>query len=378
MRSKEKYMIKKNLILIVVAALFGGVAGGFSRGLNLRSNMSSSHVNTMAQGTESTKEKGCLSCHNGIETINDRMQPFLLSFAKQKYGKRKGYECAICHEGNPASGKKEEAHSTLIPNPSSMWVLHEGKGCAKCHDSKGSITTLMGKPLSQPVGGELMSGQLLSSEPSGVLGIDYTYRMSMSLHSLMTGIASKTLSSNGIIPKGTFPYGNFDTIDTDGQIPRVGSEKYKAWVGAAIKSGFMRIVDKVDEIPDFKNGVNLFGSEENAGFSDTYRKQCARCHVWGEGRNQRGDLRASGCASCHVLYGNDGKYEGNDPTIKNTETRPHPLRHRITTAIPSAQCTHCHTRGRLSDFAWVGGFGFTIIAKRRAPALEDHAKPQET
>ena len=124
-------MIKKNLILIVVATIFGGVPGGCSRGLNLRSNTSSSHVNTMAQGTESTEEKGCLSCHNGIETINDRMQPFLLSFAKQKYGKGKGYECAICHEGNPASGKKEEAHSTLIPNPSSMWVLHEGKGCAK-------------------------------------------------------------------------------------------------------------------------------------------------------------------------------------------------------------------------------------------------------
>src|SRR3990167_6066175 len=156
------------------------------------------------------------------------------------------------------------------------------------------------------------------------------------------------------VRKGSFPYGNFDTIDTDGQIPRVGSEKYKEWVGAAIKSGFMRIVDKVDEIPDFKNGVNLFGSEEKAGFSDTYRKQCARCHVWGEGRNQRGDLRASGCASCHVLYGNDGKYEGNDPTIKNTETRPHPLRHRITTAIPSAQCTHCHTRGRRIGTTFVG------------------------
>ena len=111
-----------------------------------------------------------------------------------------------------------------------------------------------------------MSEQLLSSEPSGVLGIDYTYRMATSLHALMTGIASKTLSSNGVIPKGTFPYGNFDTIDTDGRIPRVGSEKYKEWVGAAIKSGFMRIVDKVDEIPDFEKGVNLFGSEEKAGF----------------------------------------------------------------------------------------------------------------
>ena len=124
----------------------------------------------------------------------------------------------------------------------------------KCHDSKGSITTLMGKPLNQPVGGELMSQQLPSLEPSGTLGIDYTYRMSMSLHSLMTGIASKTLSSNGVIPKGTFPYGNFDMVDTDGPIPRVGSEKYKEWVGKAINTGYLRRLEKVDEIPDFRKG----------------------------------------------------------------------------------------------------------------------------
>ncbi len=371
-------MLKKNLILLVVAAIFGGVLGGCSRGLNLRNNMSSSHVNTMAQGTEPTEEKGCLSCHNGIETINDRMQPFLLGFAKKQYGKGSGYECAICHEGNPSFSKKEEAHNNLIPNPSSMWVLHEGKGCAKCHDSKGSITTLMAKHLNQPVGGELISRQPPSLEPSGTLGIDYTYRMSMSLHSLMTGIASKTLSSNGVIPKGTFPYGNFDMIDTDGPIPRVGSEKYKEWVGKAINTGYLRRLEKVDEIPDFGKGVEVFGSEEKAGFSDTYRKQCARCHVWGEGRNERGDLRASGCAACHVLYGNDGKYEGGDPMINNTEARPHPLRHRITTAIPAAQCTHCHTRGRRIGTTFVGMFEYDYVNDGHAPPFDEHAKPQET
>ena len=76
---------------------------------------------------------GCLSCHEGIEIINDTMQPYLLSFAQQKYGKGQGYECAICHEGDPTTD--ENAHEGLIPNPSSMWVLHQGKGCAKCHDS---------------------------------------------------------------------------------------------------------------------------------------------------------------------------------------------------------------------------------------------------
>jgi len=352
-----------------------GMTGGCE---STKSRITNTSVNHTVKDREISEEKGCLSCHDGIETINDRMQPFLLSFAKQKYKRGKGYECAICHEGNPSSGKKEEAHNSLIPNPSSMWVLHEGKGCAKCHDSKGSITTLMGKPLNQPVGGELISQQPPSLEPSGTLGIDYTYRMSMSLHSLMTGIASKTLSSNGVIPKGTFPYGNFDMVDTDGPIPKVGSEKYKEWVGKAINAGYLRRLEKVDEIPDFEEGVKVFGSEEKAGFSDTYRKQCARCHVWGEGRNERGDLRASGCAACHILYGNDGKYEGSDPNIKNNGTRPHPLRHRITNAIPAAQCTHCHTRGRRIGTTFVGMFEYDYVTDGHAPPFDEHAKPQET
>ena len=368
-------MSKVNLFSIGVFVLIIEMIGGCE---STKSRMTSNPVNYTVKDREMSGEKGCLSCHEGIDIINDRMQPFLLSFAKQKYGRGKGYECTICHEGNPTSDKKEEAHNGLIPNPSSMWVLHEGKGCAKCHDSKGSITTLMGKPLSQPVGGELIFQQPSSLEPSGTLGIDYTYRMSMSLHSLMTGIASKTLSSNGVIPKGTFPYGNFDMVDTDGPIPRVGSEKYKEWVVKAINTGYLRRLEKVDEIPDFGKGVKVFGSEEKAGFSDTYRKQCARCHVWGEGRNERGDLRASGCAACHILYGNDGKYEGSDPNIKNNGTRPHPLRHRITNAIPAAQCTHCHTRGRRIGTTFVGMFEYDYVNDGHAPPFDEHAKPQET
>jgi hypothetical protein len=368
-------MSKVNLFSIGVFVFVIGMTGGCE---STKSRITNTSVNHTVKDREISEEKGCLSCHNGIETINDRMQPFLLSFAKQKYKRGKGYECAICHEGNPSSGKKEEAHNSLIPNPSSMWVLHEGKGCAKCHDSKGSITTLMGKPLNQPVGGELISQQPPSLEPSGTLGIDYTYRMSMSLHSLMTGIASKTLSSNGVIPKGTFPYGNFDMVDTDGPIPRVGSEKYKEWVVKAINTGYLRRLEKVDEIPDFGKGIEVFGSEEKAGFSDTYRKQCARCHVWGEGRNERGDLRASGCAACHILYGNDGKYEGSDPNIKNNGTRPHPLKHRITNVIPAAQCTHCHTRGRRIGTTFVGMFEYDYVNDGYAPPFDEHAKPQET
>lgn len=372
-----KYMSRKNLFFMVVAAIFGSMLGGCAGVPDLRNNISPPIGNTIIQGIQASEEKGCLACHEGLETINDNMQPFLLSFAKKQYGKGSGYECAICHEGYPSSSEKEKAHDGLIPNPSSMWVLHQGKGCAKCHDSKGSITTLMGKSLTKAVGGELLSNPIVSSDPSGDTGIDYTYRMSRALASLETGKTNKILSSNGVIPKGTFPYADFDMDDPDGPVPRVGSEKYKEWVSKALKLGFLRRLEKVQEIPDFERSVKVFTSEEKASFADIYRKQCARCHVWGEGRNSRGDLRASGCAACHVLYGNNAKYEGGDPTIKNNGTRPHPLHHRITTAIPAAQCSHCHTRGKRIGTTFGGMFEYDYVKDGEAPPFDEHAQPQE-
>ena len=369
-------MSREYLVLFIAIAIFVFTSDGCKGSQKLQGNTNSIQGEVMGVAFEPVvrqEEKGCLACHEGVEVINERMQPYLLAFAKKKYGATVGYECAICHEGNPSSGEKETAHDGFIPNPSSMWVLHEGKGCAKCHDGKGSITTRMGEPLENPVGGELMSSINPSAEKTG----DYTYRLALSLHSLMTGIASKTLSSNGVVAKGTFPYGNFDMVDTDGAIPLAGTDKYKEWCAKALQSGFLRRLEKVDEIPDFEKGVRLFQSEEKAGFSDTYRKQCARCHVWGEGRGKRGDLRASGCASCHVLYGNDGKYEGDDPNIRNNGKRPHPLRHRITSAIPAAQCTHCHTRGKRIGTTFVGMFEYDYVKDKHAPPFDENGKPQE-
>ncbi len=366
-----KYLYVLSVAAVLIFASFG--CKGSTKLLSDADAFGEKAVGGVAESTVQSDGKGCLLCHQGIEVISEVMQPFLLVFAREKYGETSGYECAVCHEGDPTSGEKAIAHNGFIPNPSSMWVLHQGKGCAKCHDGKGSITTLMGEALDTPVGGELMSSVNSSVENTG----DYTYRMSLSLHSLMTGIASKSLSSNGVVEKGTFPYGNFTMIDTDGPIPLVGSVKYKEWSAKALKAGFLRRLEKVDEIPDFEKGVNVFGSEEKAGFSDTYRKQCARCHVWGEGRGKRGDLRASGCAACHVLYGNDGKYEGNDPNILNNESRPHPLKHRITSAIPAAQCTHCHTRGKRIGTTFVGMFEYDYIKDKQAPPFDENGKPQE-
>ncbi len=74
-------------------------------------------------------------------------------------------------------------------------------------------------------------------------------------------------------------------------------------------------------------------------------KGCPRCHVWNFGPNDtRGDFRSSGCAGCHMVYGNDGLSTSGDPTI-NRDDPAHAVKHVLTTAIPDSQCEHCHYRG---------------------------------
>ncbi len=54
--------------------------------------------------------------------------------------------------------------------------------------------------------------------------------------------------------------------------------------------------------------------------------------------------RATGCSSCHVLYNNNGLYQGSDPAIPRDKPG-YPALHQITTVIPYTQCNHCHNRG---------------------------------
>src|SRR5712691_935502 len=72
--------------------------------------------------------------------------------------------------------------------------------------------------------------------------------------------------------------------------------------------------------------------------------------------DQAGDYRSSGCSACHVVYANDRSAThsahyaqfGNrarsvteDPTIPKNESG-HPIKHVLTSTIPSSQCVTCH------------------------------------
>ena len=201
------------------------------------------------------------------------------------------FACTVCHRGDGQAVTKEEAHTGLIPNPGAMDVVTQGGGCAQCHQ-------------------------------------DYVERLKKSLHATSAGKISAARYTWAAQDIKNAIYGNYAVQDEDGDVP---AEK-----GA---------LPELRALPTFK--------ESGQPVDDYLRNQCLRCHVWTEGAKRYGDYRSSGCSACHVVYADDGLYRGDDPTIPKDKP-DHPIRHEITTKIPSYQCVHCHNRGGRTGVSYLG------------------------
>ena len=84
------------LFIVVILTVFSGMIGackavpdsGIIQAANAKNRIPDPDI-TRSVSTKSIlnvegEDKGCMSCHEGIEVINDKMQPYLLLFAKQK------------------------------------------------------------------------------------------------------------------------------------------------------------------------------------------------------------------------------------------------------------------------------------------------------
>lgn len=287
---------------------------------------------------------GCLRCHDGIEVINDKMQPALLAFA----GGRSGGTCILCHEGSADAPTEADAHRGLIPNPGSLWAVGLGMGCGKCHAAAGSLTSFQGHPLPSPVGGRLMNVVSKVSDPTGATGLGHAYRVPRGLMAAEMGKATTTLLANGLIKPGV-GFADVPVDDPDGPVPLVGSPAYKTWVDQALGQSFMKRFERAEAIPAYADGLKRFGNAGDAAVGEFFRKDCARCHLWDRGfPGAGGRYRSEGCSACHVLYPIDGDDEagaGPHGGRGGTWGANHPISHRITAQIPSFQCAHCHWRG---------------------------------
>ncbi len=108
-----------------------------------------------------TNEKGCLSCHEGIEPFSDGGMMATIKAIAKPFNDPGG--CVVCHGGRPTAITVEEAHSGLpekmtkqgggpedfYPDPGSIWIAD--KTCGSCHQGyaerlkKALMTTEAGK-----------------------------------------------------------------------------------------------------------------------------------------------------------------------------------------------------------------------------------------
>ena len=223
-------------------------------------------------------DKGCLSCHEGIENFSDtpRMSKF---------------RCTKCHKGDGEATEMEAAHKGMYANPTDLWVV--GKTCGTCHSTN-------------------------------------VRKVKKSLHATMAGMISGTRYDAGAQDRKAI----YATYAVDkGETDREGA------------------VAELKQIPSYDPAKPE--GPDNSIADDYLRNQCLRCHLWSDGHQRDGDWRASGCAACHVLYSDNGTYEGGDKAIPKDQ-KDRPILHKMTIKITAEQCIHCHNRGGRTGVSFIG------------------------
>ena len=286
---------------------------------------------------------GCLSCHNGIESIREESSAMLqlIKALSATHGDTGG--CVMCHGGDPTASSAEDAHAkspqslvdalgpqTFYPDPGAMDINKFTCGQSACH--KGYE--------------ERLEKALMNTEAGKIQGNLHTW-----------GIPE--------VQYYKVPWGNYDVKDGDGRVPSVGTDAYKAYMKDMMEAHQDQFPEALKQIPN-PSVDEIEKDPKLAGF--TYqRQQCQRCHVTVKGREKRGDYRGQGCSSCHIPYGNEGIYEGNDPTIDKTQ-KGHLLTHQIQatrkskvtvgdvtySGIPVETCNSCHNRGKRIGVTYQG------------------------
>lgn len=125
---------------------------------------------------------------------------------------------------------------------------------------------------------------------------------------------------------------------------------------------------------------------------DFLQKKCLRCHVQSASPHRAGDYRGTGCASCHMVYTNEGTSLTRDRAIQEVQRRDpkylrnrfnrsvaanslnnrrgYPLLHKFTVAIPSVQCEHCHNNNGVGN-EFEGLFGKAARPKTAQAQVEE-------
>lgn len=299
---------------------------------------------TNAQEAEATEavypapEQGCLSCHQGIEPIKDHSSLMMQQIYGMGVALGDANGCVVCHGGSPSeTSDKNAAHAGappgsmigyFAPAPGAFSVMD--KTCGMCHFQQTSS----------------VRKSIMNNEAGKIKVITYGWGLDNDDH--------------------IHRYGNQAMTDDDGPVPSYGTPEYKAYVKEVVAQHAGQIPSELKKIPQ-ADMATLDEFPEQAGYS--YLRNCNACHISGKGKPFKGHFRGLGCSGCHIPYGIEGLYEGNDPTLdknkrgkmlvhslQSTEKSKVKLNGEDYSGIPVSTCNVCHSSGRRVSLSYQGLF----------------------
>ncbi len=328
-------------------------------------------------GTDLTQTGGCIApptrntcgeCHDAIEDPH----PW--------YG---GPEltCAGCHGGDPSQSDRVLAH-VPIPQEWSVGAPAEGRPNLRYYYN---YLTLAG--VERFAGG---LEWLRFRDPGDLRIADQSCGKSSGCHrarvenmrrspmATAAGLIDGARAASGLpraLTRGADGIYKLDaTTGMTGGVPELGALAYDA-----------TLVGSVPRIAAFappdRSSITPYGEMDL--LEDAYDKACGGCHLYSAGRNDRfGDFRGSGCSACHMVYSDFGRSLSRDANIVASEPtypaayssiagfdpsnvssasggwlgpeRPHPITHRLITAVGSRQCGVCHSGSNQTDLQFRG------------------------
>jgi hypothetical protein len=334
------------------------------------------------QRTAAPPLEGCLKCHDKIEPMH-RFGP-TATLDKLDNGKDAlGLTCTACHGGNPVATSKDDAHvqprfkqdwiragKLRVPensgpllnrespefvrflNPSDLRVAQVTCGSSECHSSESSA---VGKSM-MTHGGMLWGAALYNN--GGFPIKDTSFGESYSANGApqtLIQIPQPTEQQRRLKGILSFldPLPRWE-ISQPGNILRVFERGGKR----RLETG---LPDKDEDAGKPDKGLSARGLGTAQRTDPVYlglqKTRLLDPTLNFPGTNDHpGDYRSSGCAACHVIYandrdarhsafygaaGNNGTSQSNDPSIPKTESG-HPIKHQLTSRIPTAQCMVCH------------------------------------
>lgn len=326
------------------------------------------------------KSRGCLDCHTGIEPMHAAETVVL--------------GCTDCHGGDPGSRPKDPAWTAgwieakekahVQPRHPEYWSRDGARSAANPERSYTRLNEESPEFIRFINPGDLRVANLAC----GPCHPSETARVPRSTMATSAIFWSAAAYANGIVGQKHALFGEFYLPDGRAAVLRTGEEDIpRGTVPFLLPLPRWEITQPGEYFRAFERGGLLNGNVppeignpnpfEEPGRPDIRSSNRGRGtglrispalinlhktrlndpHLSFLGTNDHpGDFRSSGCSACHVVYANDrdplhsGPWAGaghtgtsltNDPMIPRAE-RGHPIRHRLTRAIPTSQCMSCH------------------------------------